>query len=392
MAKKAAGVKGSVPARKKAAGKKAGKPAGKISLKTAAAQSSPIKTVKKPSKPSAKAGKLQEAKESKKAGKTGNGVQRTTTKTGIGKQKQSEKEKQKKTGSRKAVKPAKPAPKEKLKKKQTGKEAEQERQKEKKTSRSKTVKTAKTAPKKAKKKAPEQKKRGVKRLEERVKKVVLKKEKTGEKPGKKIGKRTKEPKAVKKKEEPAPKEKKALPARAEKIPKPEKKVIVKSKAAIPQGKKPEKVQEIVTKEATGEEPKDTTAPAPLMALPTEYGENEIAILIVEPRKIFLFWEVRESTLRIFHGDLHIRVYDVTGEDLQDIGGKFCLDISVADRIGSIYLDVLPAREYIADIGILYEEIFITIARSNRVATPRGAALDEGIPAPEVHGEEPRIGY
>ena len=299
-------------------------------------------------------------------------------------------------------------------------------------------------PRKKEKKAPEQAKKVIKKTRERPKKVVPKKEKPEERPVKKVREKEIKKKVVEKtKKVVIRKEEKALPEKVAKIVKPKKKAGGRVKAEIQAEEEPKKVREIKREEGTGRgqakkaagrevrkaeagkaareakefksgvaaevsEPAgkgektpelplfpaqtDTHPPAPLMGLPAEYGENEIAIIIVEPRKIFLFWEVRESTLRIFHGDLHIRVYDVTDDDFRNIGEKFCLDLSVGERIGSLYLDVLPAREYVADIGILYEDIFITIARSNKVTTPRGAALDEGLlPAGLLDGGQ-RIGY
>jgi hypothetical protein len=115
-------------------------------------------------------------------------------------------------------------------------------------------------------------------------------------------------------------------------------------------------------------------------------------MIVEPRKLFMFWEVRASTLKVFPGDLHIRVYDITDTDEQSIGAQFYFDVAAGERIGSLYLDVLPGREYFADIGIMYDDIFITIARSKKVNTPRGTVLDESVLPSEITEAGPRIGY
>jgi hypothetical protein len=108
-------------------------------------------------------------------------------------------------------------------------------------------------------------------------------------------------------------------------------------------------------------------------LPSQYDENGITIIVVNPCKIFTFWEVREDTLNILGGDLAIRLYDVSGADLERMDANNFLDILVNDRIGSLYIDVIPDRDYISDVGVIYSGIFTAIARSNKVRTPHVAA-------------------
>lgn len=112
---------------------------------------------------------------------------------------------------------------------------------------------------------------------------------------------------------------------------------------------------------------------PPETLPSQYDENGITIIVVNPCKIFTFWEVREDTLKMLRGDLAIRLYDVSGGDLERMDANNFLDILVNDRIGSLYIDVIPDRDYTSDIGIIYSGIFTAIARSNKVRTPYAAA-------------------
>jgi hypothetical protein len=118
-------------------------------------------------------------------------------------------------------------------------------------------------------------------------------------------------------------------------------------------------------------------PLPWEILPTEYGENYITLMTVDPFKLFAFWEVREDTTKIFKGDLTVRIYDITGIDFDSMDANSYLDIRVAERIGKRYIDVGSDKEFIADIGIIYEGIFITIARSHKVSTPRATVSEEG---------------
>jgi hypothetical protein len=113
-------------------------------------------------------------------------------------------------------------------------------------------------------------------------------------------------------------------------------------------------------------------------LPEEYGENSVTLMTVDPCRLFAFWEVREKTLEIFKGQVNIRVYDVTGIDFNMMDTNSYLDISADARVGKCYINVSPEREYLADAGIIFDGIFIAVARSSRVSTPRAAVPEEGV--------------
>jgi hypothetical protein len=147
---------------------------------------------------------------------------------------------------------------------------------------------------------------------------------------------------------------------------------VKEKAVkIPEmrGKKVEPPAVVREKEKVYPLAEEKYPPLPWEILPTEYGENYITLMTVDPFKIFAFWEVREDTTKIFKGDLTVRIYDITGIDFDSMDANSYLDIRVAERIGKSYIDVGSDKEFIADIGIIYDGIFITIARSHKVSTP-----------------------
>jgi hypothetical protein len=108
-------------------------------------------------------------------------------------------------------------------------------------------------------------------------------------------------------------------------------------------------------------------------LPSEYGENSITLMLVNPRRVFTFWELREDALGLFQGHLNLRINDVTGIDPAVTYDVPFLDIPVDERIGSRYLDVSPGMEYITEIGIVYKNVFISIVKSSRVSTPRDRA-------------------
>jgi hypothetical protein len=127
-------------------------------------------------------------------------------------------------------------------------------------------------------------------------------------------------------------------------------------------------------------------------LPEEYGENAITLMPVDPHRLFAFWEVREETLKIFRGQADVRVYDVTGIDFDMMDANSCLDIRTDDRIGKCYVGVNPGREYIADVGIIFDGIFIAVARSAKVSTPRGTVSGEGVLSYDLEETGFRTGY
>ena len=140
-------------------------------------------------------------------------------------------------------------------------------------------------------------------------------------------------------------------------------------------------------------PAEKWPPIPFESLPSEYGENGITLMVVNPSKLFAFWEVREDTLQIFQGDLKIRLYDITGIDFDSMDANNCIDIAVNDRIGDGYISVSPGKDYIADIGIVYSEgIFISVARSLKASTPHETIAEEKV-LPEQPGDIGlRVGY
>jgi hypothetical protein len=139
-------------------------------------------------------------------------------------------------------------------------------------------------------------------------------------------------------------------------------------------------------------PKITSPSHPVETLPSEYGENSITLMTVNPYRIFSFWEVRIETLKTFRGVLHLRLYNVTGIDFDVTESVSCIDLPISQRIGKMYLDVSPARDYVADIGIVFDGIFIAIARSPKVSTPAAAGRGDEEFLSEESDISIRVGY
>jgi hypothetical protein len=243
--------------------------------------------------------------------------------------------------------------------------------------RKKKVVASKINKEKKKKTAKKPDKKKIRKVEA---KVESRKETTARKGKKKEAKRVKVKKGQKaKKKKVAKKAKKkvtSLPGNKVEInqstAKPQKKIMHKEVSA------PEKKARR-SKKVLRPQKKERYPPLPVEILPEEYGEDSIALMTVDPRKLFVYWEVTEETFAKHKGFLNIRLYDVMGIEFDDTNAKSCFDIVVNSGIGNLYLVVNPEKEFIADIGIVDSSgTFSVVAKSNRVSTPRAEVMEKGI--------------
>jgi hypothetical protein len=158
--------------------------------------------------------------------------------------------------------------------------------------------------------------------------------------------------------------------------------------------KPFKKVETETKEIS----KKTYPDFPTEVLPEEYGEDAITLMTVDPRKLFIYWEVSKDSILLYKGDVALRLYDVTGVDFDGKNANSYIDLTIYKRIGDLYMEVQPEREYIADIGVKdHTGTFITIARSNKASTPPAGKAEKGVFHPRIYKvgipvKEIKIGY
>lgn len=141
-------------------------------------------------------------------------------------------------------------------------------------------------------------------------------------------------------------------------------------------------------------PKGAPTPAPQGyidrggPLPDNYGETLIILLPRDPQWIFAYWEITDGTKEeikqkygpnVFQkAKPAIRVYDVTNiASFNGHNANRSFDIFVTPEAKNWYIYVgMPKRSYCADLGLLVDEgVFITLARSNVVATPAGSISD-----------------
>ncbi len=122
-------------------------------------------------------------------------------------------------------------------------------------------------------------------------------------------------------------------------------------------------------------------------LPDGYGDTLIVLLPRDPQWIFAYWEISEKTRNeitqkygsnIFQkAKAAIRVYDVTNINFNGNNANRSFDIFITPESKNWYIYVgMPKRSYCADLGLLADDgVFITLARSNVVATPAGSVSD-----------------
>lgn len=117
---------------------------------------------------------------------------------------------------------------------------------------------------------------------------------------------------------------------------------------------------------------------PSPGLRDEYGENDFFIMPIDPKYIFVNWEITKEAFIKARGTLNIRAYDITGITFDgSIFNKF-FDISINNRSGSGFFEInMQGCDVVMEIGVLqHDGSFKPIIRSNRVSIPSLMTFDE----------------
>jgi hypothetical protein len=133
-------------------------------------------------------------------------------------------------------------------------------------------------------------------------------------------------------------------------------------------------------EAAAEPPGSST-------LSRRYGEDRIAAMVRDPYWIFAYWEVTPPGLEHARckldgegesANLALRVYDVSGVEFTGKNANSSFDIEVGGNTDNWYINTgSPGRSYCVDIGLSGRDgLFLTIARSECVSTPRATPSDK----------------
>jgi len=125
-------------------------------------------------------------------------------------------------------------------------------------------------------------------------------------------------------------------------------------------------------------PEEEPQMLPPSELPEEYGENELLLMEVDPSRVFASWEIKPEDIAGEPGELILRVYDVTGIDIEKVQSRSFFDIPIRQRVDSNFFDIkMPGRDVIMEIGLSYPEgSFKAIKRSHRVSMPELQIFEE----------------
>ncbi|MFA4888273.1 MAG: DUF4912 domain-containing protein [Candidatus Omnitrophota bacterium] len=115
-------------------------------------------------------------------------------------------------------------------------------------------------------------------------------------------------------------------------------------------------------------------------LPSEYGQDQMALLVRDYRWLYTYWEVKGSTWenlkKSLGGEFHrakrvLRAYDVTAIDFNGNNANRFFDIEINESANNWYIDTNgPGRSWCVDLGLLLVSgRFVTILRSNTAHTP-----------------------
>lgn len=131
------------------------------------------------------------------------------------------------------------------------------------------------------------------------------------------------------------------------------------------------------------------------ALPREYGENDLLLMVVDPDVVYAAWEIRKDALPEEKGEITMRVSEVSGIGISGArAGRPFLDIKIEDRVGSGFFDIhMPGRDVVAEIGLLFSDsTFKPILRSPVVSFPKLLAFDELGIVRKLFEAGMRVGY
>jgi len=124
-------------------------------------------------------------------------------------------------------------------------------------------------------------------------------------------------------------------------------------------------------------------------VPERYDENYLVLLVRDPYCLFAYWELTGEQRGLVTGEfgcswgevpLLLRLYDVTGLNFDGRNAHSFKDISVHALADNFYLQELEANKgYCVDLGVIAPDgRFVTIVRSNTVATPRDTLADGSV--------------
>jgi hypothetical protein len=138
---------------------------------------------------------------------------------------------------------------------------------------------------------------------------------------------------------------------------------------------------VAKKFSLGNEKVDKELRKPPEHLPWGYGRSRVRAMVVDPERLYVYWEVTDEAIELARAQLgpgvdsgwfNLRVYDTTGRLFDGTNEHSYFDhrIQRADRQWFFTVG-RPASEAFVEIGMKsYEGDFVKMARSGRVVFPR----------------------
>ena len=124
-------------------------------------------------------------------------------------------------------------------------------------------------------------------------------------------------------------------------------------------------------------------------IPEAYNENYLVLMVRDPYCLFAYWELTGEQRNLVAGEfgcgwgevpLLLRLYDVTGINFDGRNAHKFRDLSVHALANNFYLQEIEAnRSYCVDLGVITPDgRFVTLLRSNIIATPRDTLADGSV--------------
>ena len=130
------------------------------------------------------------------------------------------------------------------------------------------------------------------------------------------------------------------------------------------------------------------APVELEHIPWGYGQDRVTVMVVDPERLYVYWEVTDEAIERARAGLgpggpdawlNLRVYDVTNRIFDGTNAHSYFDHPVARSDRQWFFTVgKPASTAIVELGLQsHEGYFVRIARSGRADFPRGESVSPG---------------
>jgi len=127
-----------------------------------------------------------------------------------------------------------------------------------------------------------------------------------------------------------------------------------------------------------------------LQIPWGYGQDRVTAMVVDPERLYVYWEVTDEALERARGELgrggwtawlNLRVYDVTNRIFDGTNAHEYFDHSVSRHDRQWFFTInRPSSTAVVEVGLKSEEgYFVRIARSSRADFPRR----EPVPAGDV---------